>query len=154
MKDFIYKMVKIFTILILLIICQTTSAQIAVVVNPENNLEEITLKDLKRFYLGEITIYKNGTDIYLIELDSLKEEFYKTTCNLSSKKIRKYWMKMIFSGENLSPPDGYENIQSALEVVIKKNGAICFVPFNEVDSTVKILKIDGYLPEDKNYPLK
>ena len=42
----------------------------------------------------------------------------------------------------------------AQELVTAIPGSITFIPANEIDSSVKVLSIDGLLPDQPGYPLR
>lgn len=141
-------------ILILLTLSSTATAQIAVVVNDSNSTSDLTMDQLKRIYLGKTTAFPDGKTVVLMEHGSLNEEFYKTVLDMTLLKVRKHWMKIVFSGVYATPPTEYKDSDEIKRLVCKNKEAICFVRLTDADDCMKVLTIDGKNPEDKDYPLR
>jgi ABC-type phosphate transport system substrate-binding protein len=146
---------QIFPILLLLaLLCPAVSAQIAVVVHPDNSILDIELDHLKRIYLGKITTFKSGESIVLTENTRLGEEFYQAVTDMSLRRVRKHWMKIVFEGAYATPPTHFEDLAELKYFISRNRGAIGFVELDEIDSSLKVLTIDGLGPEADNYPLR
>lgn len=125
--------------------------QIAVIVHPGSEIEDISGEQLKRLYLGSTTNLANGQSVYLMENGSLAKQFYKTVLDMSVAKFRKYWMKLVFSGEYAQPPDPFSNAENILKTVSQTEGAICFIDTDVVTKDVKVVSIDGLKPGEDQY---
>ena len=143
-------------ILILVLLCfgGTATAQIAVIVNDANSTYDLTLDELKRIYLGKMTAFPDGKEIALMEYEPLCEKFYKAALNMTELKVRKHWMKVVFSGEFATPPTEHHHLEEIKDLVCKNRGAICFVRLSDVEDCMKVLTIEGKKPDDEAYPLK
>ncbi len=141
-------------ILVLLCLGSTATAQIVVVVNDSNSISDLTLDELKRIYLGKTTAFPDGKEIVLMEYSPLCEKFYKAVLNMTELKVRKHWMKVVFSGEYATPPTEYKDLDEIKNQVCKNRGAICFVGLSEVEDCMKVLTIEGKKPDDEGYPLR
>lgn len=141
----------LFLAMILGMLAGPTFGQIAVVVNPESKVEDISSEQLSRMYLGSATTLESGQTVYLMENGALAKQFYAVTVDLTVAKFRKHWMKLVFSGAYAQPPDPFQGNDEILETVARTRGAICFLEFDDVTSDVRVVSIDGLKPGEKGY---
>ncbi len=133
------------------------AGDIAVIVNPENPINTITQRDLRKILLYEKTFWKDGSRIFLLiresgsrEKNILMEKIYKMT----DEELKRLWLSKLFKGEISSPPKITTSDQHMKSFVVRVPNAIGFIDSNALDDTVKTLKVDGKLPGDDNYLLK
>lgn len=110
---------------------------IAVIVNPNNPVENVTISDLVKIYSGEITNWKElgGNDASIIVVS---REDASGTRNAYEEII-----KLSDAGGlnmNATVVEGNGNVQTA---VAGNDNAIGYVSFSYINSTVKDLTIDG-----------
>lgn len=131
------------------------AAQIAIVVNKNNATSNLSIGDLKKIYLGKITVFSTGQKIALFEYASVKTKFYEQVLDMKVDKVKKHWFSVVFSGKSATPPKEIKNVEEVKKLVNQNDGAICFVEHSKVDSsTMKVLTIDGKKPGDAKYRLK
>ena len=106
---------------------------IALVVNPVNKLEDITLQDLAKVYSGEITNWKElgGDDKAIVVIG--REDGSGTR----DDKEPKYAQEL-------------ESTGSVINAVATTDGAIGYASLANVDETVKALKIGGVEATEEN----
>ena len=73
------------------------------------------------------------------EYDVLLQKVYR----MSHKKLQKYWVRRLFSGEISAKPSYVPNAKAAGQEVMKSEGAISIVSAKEIPKDVKVLLIDG-----------
>ena len=68
---------KYFIIIFLVFLISTSiaSAQIVVIVNKDNPLNDLSLNDLKLIYSGKLSSFDNGGSIVLTQTSTYSEEF-------------------------------------------------------------------------------
>lgn len=142
------------TILLMLAMGNSIQAQIAVIVNKKNSVNDLTLHDLKNFFLGKTTTFSNNKRVILVEYAPLKEKFYRIVLGQSLDKVKKYWISVVFSGGSATPPREIKDLVEIKKFVSENEGAISFIDFSGVDATVKVVAIEGTKPGSKSYPLK
>lgn len=142
------------TLLLSVLLSPSLFAQIAVVVHPDNPVADISLSDLKRIYLGKVTSYKSGDAIVLTISQKLDEVFYELVLDMSVKRVRKHWMKIVFEGAFATPPTAFDDLAELRKFINRNKGAIGFMELSAVDSTLKTLTIEGLDPEAEEYPLQ
>ncbi len=127
---------------------------LAVVVSDSSTIPDISMNELERFYLGKTTMLPDGNEIVLLAYTPAAELFYKKVLDMSTLEVRRHWMKLVFEGEFATPPEEYRYADELKDMVCKKREAISFMPLSEVDSCMRILKLDGKIPGDEGYLLK
>lgn len=118
-------------------------ADIAVIVNNDNDISALTLSELKRIYTGKVSQFSNGVPIHLSDLskkDPIRDSFYKRATGKSTKKMIAYWRERLFSGEGIPPKEN----RSAARMkfwVSDQQGAIGYVDASEIDTSVKTVLV-------------
>ncbi len=116
--------------------------EMAVIVNPNNGVGELTLKDVKNLYLGRHKTF--GTQIKaepftLVDDAHHQNDFLTMATNKTPKQLESYWAYLIFSGEG-EPPQRVASYETMLEMVAANDGGIGYLPKRLVDdSLVKVV---------------
>lgn len=129
--------------------------RLALVVGKDSPITDIALPDLKRLYLGE---HINAAGRRLIPLNlapMLRERvgFDKTVLNMSPDTVARYWIDRKIRGDS-GPPKSIDSADLVQRVVARLEGAIGYVQAAELRPEVKVLRVDGKLPNDGGYPLE
>jgi hypothetical protein len=134
---------------------RTAAAQgaIAVIVNRSNPVKNVSASDLQRLYLGATTTFPNREHVLLLEQTSLRDSFYRTVLMMSEDRVKRYWIGVVFSDAGATPPKSVNDAALVLDFVRHGRGAIAFVDAEAVDSTVKVLAVEGSRPGDPDYAL-
>ena len=74
--------------------------------------------------------------------------------NMSEKDLNNHFIQGVFTGGVLAPPKTLASAADVRKFVFNVPGAIGYVKGTDVDPSVKILRIDGRLPDDKDYRLR
>jgi ABC-type phosphate transport system substrate-binding protein len=130
------------------------SAQIAVVVNAANAVDDISTDALRRIYLGQSTTLPNGKRARLATHAGSSERFDRDALKLHPETVRSRWMAMTFRGEATSIPTDFSSTDEVKRFVREHPDAIAYLPLADVDGTVKVLRIDGRRPSDAGYLLR
>jgi ABC-type phosphate transport system substrate-binding protein len=145
----------------LLALCALTSpraaaAPVAVVVNSEVKVEELSFAELRRIMLGDRKYWSTGKPIKLVvrtavsdERSLLLEQIYKMT----EAQYRRHWIAKVFRAEAASEPMEAKSNDEAVELAGVLEGCITLVNAADVPEGVHVLKIDGLLPSDDGYRL-
>jgi hypothetical protein len=126
---------------------------IAVIVNRSNPVKNVSASDLQRLYLGATTVFPNREHVLLLEQANLRDSFYRTVLMMSEDRVKRYWIGVVFSGSGATPPKSVDEAAVVLDFVRHGRGAIAFVDAQVVDSTVKVLAVEGSRPGDPDYAL-
>lgn len=114
---------------------------IALVVNPVNKLEDITLQDLAKVYSGEITNWKElgGDDKAIVVIG--REDGSGTRDGFES---------IVMGDKEPKYAQELESTGSVINAVATTEGAIGYASLANVDETVKALKIGGVEATEEN----
>lgn len=150
-------------LLLLIIGNQSVSADdaatvsVAIVVHPETSVSNLSMSQLRRVFLAEQQFWDDDSRITLLvrapgayERDLVMDRLYR----MSESQFRKYWIAKMFRAEVPSGPRIVFSSNMAVELVKAIPGSITFINAKEVDSSVKVVTIDGFGPEDAAYPLR
>ena len=83
-----------------------------------------------------------------------REVVLKTIYQMSEAQFRQYWIAKVFRAEAASGPRIVYSNEMAAELTSAVPGAVAFVDASQVPNGLKVLKINGKLPGDKDYPLR
>ena len=67
--------------------------------------------------------------------------------------LKNHFLRGLFTGEILVSPKVLSSAVGVKKFVFNVPGAIGYMRLSDVDGTVKVLRIDELLPEDKKYKL-
>lgn len=130
---------------------------LAIIVNPSNPVENCSFDDLRKIFLGEKSHWPNGRRITLVMLDPAQPErkvVLREIYNMSEKDLNNHFIQGVFAGGVMAPPKTLGSAAEVRKFVFNVPGAIGYVKGTDVDPSVKILRIDGRLPDDKDYRLR
>jgi ABC-type phosphate transport system substrate-binding protein len=129
-------------------------AQVAVVVNPSNTLEELSLEKLRRLFLGQARSFPTGARARLAWHSGSAATFDRTALGLQPEVVRSRWMAMIFRGEAKGFPTELARSDDVKQFIRSHADAIGFLPQADVDGSVKVLTIEGKRPGDTGYVIR
>lgn len=144
----------IFILLAMLLLAKFAPAQIAVVVNKNNPVNNLSLKELQQIYLGEKSLFTGNLVISLGADANNNQKFVKKLFNWSEVNYKKHWMNLIFSGGNYIAPKEFKRLDQIEKFVLYNEGSIAFVDFSMVNENMKVISINGKFPDDEKYTLK
>ncbi len=143
----------IILISLFLLITSPALADITVIVHVDNDLDDIPLRDLKRIFLGKLTVFPDGENVVLTGLDTLSEAFCRDALSMSTKQFRRYWIKTMFAGCRVAPPQLFAEMDDVLEFMEEYPGAIAFIESEFESEQAKRVSIDGLHSGEVDYPL-
>lgn len=130
------------TLIPILLATQVVSADIAVVVHPDNPIKKLSQKDVQRLFLGRMDHFPN-TRLKVESLDDKEGSqpylnFYGQVIRMSASKLKRYRAYYLFSGKGKLPAslNGADNL---IKYVAQANGAIAYVPLEKVTDKVKVV---------------
>jgi phosphate transport system substrate-binding protein len=129
---------------------------LAIVVNRNNPLSEISLADLRRVFRGQRTRWTNGRRVTLVMRDAGAPErnaMIQSLYGLDEEQYRRTYLQAVFSGEAGDAPKTLASTNGVLRFVYNVPGAIGYVRARDVDPSVKTLRVDGRLPGEPGYRL-
>jgi hypothetical protein len=128
-------------------------AQVLIIVHPSTPDTSISMQELARLYRGDYLALPSGVRARLVEHSPARATFYQRVVQMSGDQFRRHWIRVVFAGNPVTPPEGFESAQDAMRFVASHKGAVAFVD-GPVDATVRVLMVDGKAPGDPAYPLR
>ncbi len=134
-------------------------AHVAVIVNKSNPVSDISYKELQQILEARKQYWDNGEKITLIfkpiasaETRTLIDTVYK----IKYEEFDKYWFSMVYNGKITEFPKIVISTSTMNILVSEMPAAIAFLRIDEVSKrgNIKVLRIDGKMPDEDGYPLK
>jgi len=130
---------------------------LAIVVNRSNPLDNLSFPELRKIFLGERNHWPNGHRIAIAMLDYGQPE-RKTVLRLIYRMdetgYQDFLLREMFRGDVFIAPKNLSSPTIVRKFVFNAPGAIGYIRSRDVDQSVKVIRIDGLLPEDKGYRLQ
>ncbi len=127
---------------------------IAVIVHQNNPLNEIFSRDLRRIFKQEKRHWADNRKVYIIMQEDGSSEkglFVQKIFMMQPKVLKRYWLNKIVKGEILAFPKTLSSNDTVKRFVSQIDASIAYVNANAVDESVKVLRVDGKYPGEKEY---
>jgi hypothetical protein len=133
-----------------------SSQDIAVVINPKNDTNDLSSAELRQILLGERRFWKNKAPLTIVlrEPGSREREEVIASLRMSDAEFGQHWRDRVFRGEASAVPLSVPSNGVASQVVRDNAGGVTFVLGRNLSPDLKVLKIDGKFPGEAGYPLK
>src|SRR5260370_36838 len=135
----------------------TRGADVDVVVNYDPPVGDLSLSEVRKVLLGERQYWSSKLPVVLLirapaarERDVVLRVIYQ----MSEAQFKQYWVAKIFRAEAASPPRIVYSNDMQYELLTALPGSIAFVDSRNIRAGVKVLRVDGHLPGEKDYPLR
>ncbi len=129
----------------------------AVIVHPSTPVDNLSFAEMRRVFLGDRQYWNAAMPVLLIvrapvalERQVVLNKIYRMT----ESQFTQYWIARIFRAETVSTPKVVYSNTTINELVAAIPGAISLVRVEDMTPGVKVVRIDGALPGDPNYPLR
>jgi len=132
-------------------------ADIAVVVHPGVPVDNLTMAELRRLWLGDREFWGGGGKITLLIRAPVARErdvVVKNICQMTEAQFRQHWIAKVFRADTANGPKLVYSNDMAIDQVSRTPGAMAFVAAPVASRSVKVLKIDGRLPGQSGYSLR
>lgn len=130
--------------------------QYAVIVHQDNTVDDLTLKELKKYLKLDRRHWPNKKSVVLFQRPSdtaLQEYLLDEVYDMSERSLRKHFVSLLNKGSISAIPSVVASTKTIGKLVAKKKGGLAVVRADEVPEGVKLVKIDGKKPGHKGYPL-
>jgi hypothetical protein len=132
-------------------------ADIAVVVNADTPVTDLSLAEVRKVLLGERQYWNSKLPVVLLIRAPVARErdvVLRVIYQMSEAQFKQYWVAKIFRAEAASPPKIVYSNDMQYELLTALPGAIAFVDSRNVRPGAKVLRVDGHMPGDRDYPLR
>ena len=128
----------------------------AVIVHPATPLDDLSLSQLRRVFLGEQQFWSGGTRVVLFVYSPGTAEgvvVLRHLYRMSESEYKRYWIAKTFRDDVTMGPKIVSSTAMARRLTASVPGAIALIPVSQVDSTVKVLTVDRKPPGAIDYPI-
>ena len=137
---------------------QPGERNLAIIVNLSNPVSNLSTPELRRIFLGERGHWPNpyGRRITLVMLEAGWPErtaVLSSIYQMSETEFNNHFLHGLFTGEVFVSPKTLATPEGVRKFIFNVPGAIGYLRESDVDKTVKVIRIDERLPEDKGYRL-
>lgn len=138
--------------LLLLLVCGLTGVwaeeekparRIAIITHRDNAIGELSKSEIVRMFLKRKTVWENGKRCFPIDQSgdsAIRRIFTELVMDRTVDEMKRYWMQEMMTG-NARPPISLRNSVTAKKYVAKLKGSISYVYEDEVDESVKVIRV-------------
>ena len=130
---------------------------LAIIVNRSNPVENLSFEELRKTFLGERSRWPNGHRVVVTMMDSGNSErdtILRKVYDMNENGYRDYFFRGTYTGDISASPKTLSSPIILRKFVFNTPGAIGYLGASDVDESVKVVSIDGRLPEDLDYKLR
>ena len=136
---------------------EAASEPLAIIVNRSNNIDDLSMAELRRIFLGDRSHWPTGRRITVVmrepgepERKCMLHDLYQ----MSEGDLKNHFLHGLFTGDILVSPKILATAAGVRKFVFNVPGAIGYVRLSDVDGTVKVLRVNELLPDDRGYKLR
>ena len=130
---------------------------LAIIVNTSNPVDSLSMSELRHVFLGERRHWPNGRRITLVMMEPGQPErkaLIREVCQMNETDFSRHFLHGLFTGEVFVSPKTLASPVGVRKFIFNVPGAIGYVRATDVDASVKVIRVDGRLPDDKEYGLR
>ena len=121
--------------LLLMAIAAPASAELVIIVNPQNPATRMFPSQAAQFFLGGSVLF---TPVEQPEASPIRAEFYKKVLEKEPAQVQAIWSKIVFTGKG-KPPKECKSSAEVKKVVSENVNAIGYIEKSAVDDSVKVI---------------
>ena len=114
---------------------------VAVVCNPDLQIDALNSKELQEIFTGKTRYWGNGDPVVIVVIKDFDDEAIKEITGMSASAFRTHWQRLVFSGRGDQPKNA-SDATDALNLVSSVKGAIAILPAAADLSQVKQLAVN------------
>lgn len=136
---------------------ESDSQPLAIIVNVANPVDNLSLAELRNVFLGERAHWPNGRRITLVMMEPGKAEriaLIHEVCQMTEGEFNRHFLHGLFTGEVFVSPKTLSSPVGVRKFIFNVPGAIGYARTSDLDASVKVLRVNGHLPSDKEYSLR
>lgn len=135
----------------------SSTGDVAVVVNANVPVGEISFTELRRVFLGDRQFWSSNLRISLLLHAPVAHErdvLLKTVYEMSEAQLRQHWIGKVFRAEVPSAPQMFFSDEEIVQALTSIPGSIAAVDATRIPRGLKMLRVDGRLPGEPGYRLR
>lgn len=130
---------------------------LAIVVHKGNPIENLGMDELRRYSLAERRHWPHGRKVTIVlrESDAAERDVVlRDVFQMNETEFKRHFLQLTFSAEVQSTPKEMTTGIGVRRFVVNVPGALGFIRLSEVDSSVKLVSLDGAWPTNASYRLR
>jgi phosphate transport system substrate-binding protein len=130
---------------------------LVIVVHKSNPLDNLSSEELRRLFIGERSHWANGRKVTITLRASGqpdRDTALQQITGLTDAEFKRHWLQITFTGEALSTPKELNAAVGLKKFIFNVPGAIGCVRASELDDTLKVVRVDGRVPGERDYKFK
>jgi hypothetical protein len=132
--------------------------ELAIIVNKSNPNDNLSFSELREYFLAERSNWSSGggrVRVVMLEPgEPEREAVLHVIYDMSEKDFSSYFLGKKFRGEVLEEPRLRSSTPDMIKTISNLPGAIGYVRADEIDASVKVLRVDGLAPGDSGYRIR
>ena len=132
-------------------------SELAFIINKSNPNDNISLAELKEYFLAERSSWSRGgakVRVVMREPGPEREAVLNVIYRMNEKGFTSYFLAKKFTGEVVEGPRQQNSTPDVIKFISYVPGAIGYVRADEVDASVKVLRVGGLAPGEPGYMIK
>ncbi len=132
------------------------ASDVAVVVNKDVQIDNLTFAELRKILLGDRQFWSSNVRVTLLVRAPVAHErdvVLTKVMQMSEAQFRQYWIGKVFRAESSAAPKTVYNNEMAAALINSIPGSLAFIETGQIPKDMKVIRIDGRLPGEKGYPL-
>jgi ABC-type phosphate transport system substrate-binding protein len=129
---------------------------LAIVVNRSNPIDNLSFGELRKIFMGERSHWPNGHRIAVVMLNYGQPErqtVLRLVYRMDEDGYQDHVLRGMFRGDVFVAPKTLASPEILRKFVFNAPGAIGYLRASDVDDSVKVIRIDGRMPEEEDYRL-
>lgn len=130
---------------------------LVVIVNKANTVTNLTSEELRKLFRLEQERWPDGRKNTVLMQPAgtpARDAALRKIYHFSESEFARHFIQLSYAGRSQSAPKELSSAANVRKFIFNVPGAIGYVRASEVDDTVKVVRIDGRLPDDTAYPLR
>jgi ABC-type phosphate transport system substrate-binding protein len=132
--------------------------ELAIIVNKSNPNDSLSFSELREYFMAERNNWSSGAGKVRVIMrepgDPEREAVLRLIYDMNEKDFNSYFLGKKFRGEILEEPRQRSSTPDMIKTISNVQGAIGYVRADEVDASVKVIRVDGLAPGDAGYRIK
>jgi phosphate transport system substrate-binding protein len=132
--------------------------ELAIIINKSNPNDDLKFSELREYFLAERSNWSSGGGKVRVIMrepgEAEREAVLRLIYDMDEKDFTSYFLGKKFRGEVLEEPRLRSSTPDMIKTISNVQGAIGYVRADEVDASVKVLRVDGLAPGDAGYKIK
>jgi len=133
-------------------------SDLAIIVNKSNPIQNLSMTELRELFLAERSHWSTRQKIRVAMRESgapEREAILRLVCGMSrDQDFTTHFLRAKFSEQVIDEPRSLNSAPNMIRFVANVVGAIGYVRADEVDPSVRVIRVDDLSPGDPGYKLR